>query len=306
MDLKQLENFVAVMRQGSFSAVARERGVDPATISRSIQQLEKYLQLRLFQRTTRKIEPTEAAVVYFERVEPLVEALDRARLMAVDTRSHMSGVLRVSSPVSFAQLNLVPLLPEFSEQYPHIQFDLLLTDEDLDLVARQIDVGLRVGALQDSRLKGYKLCDMQAFVCATPHYLASRGHPQTPQELVEHPCLTLGYRGFTPGEWRFRHRVTGQLTTVRLQERLKTSNAMALKQCVLAHMGITLQARWMVGKELNAGSLMDVFPDYEVTSAEQEAAAWLLYPSRMYQADKVRAFIDYLKAKFAHGAPGER
>lgn len=305
MEINNLAIFIETMRKRSFAAVARDRGVDPATISRAIVSLEEELQMRLFQRTTRKIEPTEAGLVYFERVEPLVEELTKAQLLAIEVNEQPQGVLRIACPVSFAQFNLTPLLPEFSQLYPQLRYELVLTDSAPDLISERLDVAIRVGPLPDSSLIVHKLCPLVARICATPEYLKKHGWPQTPQELVKHKCLLLALPGFTRSNWKFTDK-QGQSQEVAVSEFLRTSNAMALKQCALAGMGITLQARWLIGRELQEGSLVDVFPDYEVTAALDEAAAWLLYPSRSYLPLKVRVFVDFLKRKYKDGAPWEQ
>lgn len=305
MNINLLTIFVETIRKRSFARVARDRNVDPATISRAITALESELKMRLFHRNTRKVEPTEAALIYFERVEPLVEELRLAQLMAAEISEQPKGQLRILSPVSFAELNLTPLLPEFSRLYPDLTFDLLLTDADLDLVTNQIDVAIRIGPLIDSRLISHKLAEMRFHVCAAPVYLTQHQSPQTPDEVTQHKALVLGYRGFEPKRWRFRCKRTERIQQVEIREVLRSSNAMALKICALAGMGITLQAGWMVGRELRDGTLIDLFPDYEVTSAVNHSAAWLLYPSRHYLPRKVRVFIDFLKSKFEDGAPWE-
>lgn len=305
MEINTLAVFVEVVRKRSFTAVARDRDVDPATIARTIAGLERELGLRLFQRTTRVVQPTEAGMVYFERVEPLVAELQKAQLAAADVNEQPRGLLRIACPVSFAALNLTPLLPAFARQYPELRYELLLTDAPVDPVAAQLDVVIRIGPLQDSTLIAHQLCPMEARVCASPAYLRTHGHPRTPGELANHPCLVLVLPGFSRSHWRFTDRA-GQTTEVAVHELLRTSNAMALTQCALAGMGITLQARWMVGRELRARTLIDLFPDHRVTAALDDAAAWLLYPSRTYVPLKVQAFVAFLREQFRHGPPGDR
>jgi DNA-binding transcriptional LysR family regulator len=142
-------------------------------------------------------------------------------------------------------------------------------------------------------------------VCATPEYLEQYGKPDTPDELVNHKCLLLAMPGFNRSNWKFTDK-QGHTKEVVVKEFLCTSNAIALKQCVLAGMGITLQAGWMVGRELRDGSLIDLFPDHDVTAALDEAAAWVLYPSRNYVPQKVRVFVDFFKEKFQAGAPWDQ
>lgn len=305
MDINTLAIFVEVVRKRNFSAVAREHDVDPATIARAVAALERELELRLFQRTTRALRPTEAGMVYFERVEPLVAELQKARLAAADVNERPRGLLRIACPVSFAELNITPLLPLFARQHPELRFELLLTDAALDLVNEQLDVAIRIGPLQDSTHIAHMLCPMEARVCAAPAYLRAHGHPRTPAELAEHRCLVLALPGFSRSHWKFTD-AQGRASEVAVSEALRTSNAMALKQCALAGMGITLQARWMVGRELRAGALVDVFPDHTVTAALDAAAAWLLYPSRTYVPQKVQAFVAFLREQFRDGPPGDR
>lgn len=305
MDVGALRTFVDVMRRGSFAAVARDRGVDPSSVSRAIASLEDELGLRLFQRTTRRLSPTEAGSVYFDRVEPIVEELERARLTAVDVGERPKGTLRIAAPTSFAELNLVPLLPEIAAAFPELSFDLVLTDAALDLLDERIDVALRLDPLPDTGVVASQLTPMTARVCASPAYVSRCGKPETPDQLKNHNCLQLVMPGFAD-VWRFQD-AAGRTTGVPVTGNLRTSNAVALKQCALAGMGVVLQARWIVGRELRRGKLIDLFPDYEVTSAEVDAPAiWLLYPSRTYLPLKVRVFVDFLREKFRQDPPWDQ
>lgn len=305
MDLALLTIFVEVMRKRSFTAVANDRNVDPGTISRSIAALERELQLRLFNRTTRAVTPTEAGRIYFERIAPLVEELVRAQQAAADISQRPRGVLRIACPVSFATLNLTPLLPIFAQQFPELSYELVLTDEPLDLITEQLDVAIRIGPLADSTLIAHKLCPLIARVCATPAYLRHYGRPETPAALAQHRCLLLDLPGFSRNTWTFID-AEDQKTEVVVTAVLRSSNALVLKQCGLAGMGVMVQARWMVGSELRTEELIDLFPAYTVTAALDDAAAWLVYPSRSYVPQKVKVFVDFLRQHFRHGPPGDQ
>ena len=297
MNTIHLEIFIDCMRVRKFTEVAKVRNIDPATVTRAITALEKELSIKLFQRTTRRIEPTEAGQAYFDRVEPIVEELHKAKLTTSGTLDTPKGVLRISAPVSFAQMNITPLLPIFAEHYPGISFEYILTDEDLDLVAHHIDVGVRVGPLQDSQMIAVKLAPMDTRVCASPDYLNKWEKPRQPADLLNHKCLVLGYRGFARNRWKFQKKHNTSTNTVAVDAVLTTSNAMAIKQCTLAGMGISLLATWMIREELQDGKLIDLFPDMAVSSALQDAAAWLVYPSREYLPSITRLFIEFLREK---------
>ena len=288
-----LQIFVEVVRQGSFAAVARDRDVDPSSVSRTVAKLEKDLGIRLFQRTTRKLSPTEAGIVYFSRIAPLLEDMQQARDLAYAVAGKPKGVLRVTASVSFGQTCIVPMLSKFCADYPDLTVDLQLTDAIVDLVAERIDLAVRLGHLTDSTLIARRLMPMLYRVCASPGYLRQQGKPDSPNAIANHNCLLFPLTGFR-SRWIFKNQ-QGQITTVSIQGRTVISNAVALQQCAIADMGIALLPHWLVDSSLAQGVLIDLFPDYQVTATEFDTAAWLVYPSRSYIPLKVLAFIDALK-----------
>lgn len=293
MDVAALQIFVEVMRQKSFAAVARDRHVDPSSISRTIAGLEKELGVRLLQRTTRRLSPTEAGITYFQQIEPLVEELQQAIAIATDLSEHPRGSLRVTASVSFGQKCLVPLLPEFRQRYPELTIDLLLTDAVVDLFAERIDVAIRLGLLADSSLIAQRLIPTFYRVCASPQYLAQRGPLQEPAEIQHHDCLLFPLPGFR-SRWIFKDS-QGVLSEVPVQGCVTISNALALQQCAIAGLGLALLPNWLIRDELRLGTLIDVLPQYEVTATEFNTAAWLVYPSRTYMPLKVKILLNFLK-----------
>src|SRR5512147_2899203 len=161
MDTGLMKTFVAAVRKGSFAGVARQRGVAPSSVSRAVAALEEALGVRLLQRTTRRLAMTEAGQRYLERVEPLLEELEAAESVAAGGGETPRGTLRITAPLTFAQLLLVPSLPRFAEQHPGLSFELVLTDALVDLVAERIDVGIRLGRIQDSSMVASRLCHMR-------------------------------------------------------------------------------------------------------------------------------------------------
>jgi len=298
MDISVLELFVAVVRQGSFAAVARDRNVDPSSVSRAIASLETELGLRLFQRTTRKLSPTEAGVTYFQRMEPLVEEIQLATAVVKDVSGQLSGqpkgTLRVTASVAFGLRCIVPLLPEFERAYPELTVDLLLTDTVVDLLAERIDVAVRLGILPDSTLIAQRLMPVRYRVCASPDYLARSGQPNSPGEIEHHSCLLFPLPGFR-SRWIFRD-PGGDVSEVVVKGRVVISNAIALQECAIASMGLALLPHWLVDEDIAAGRLVNVFPAYAVTATDFNTAAWLVYPSRAYVPLKVKVFSERLKA----------
>jgi DNA-binding transcriptional LysR family regulator len=293
MELSVLQTFVNVVKQGSFAAVAREQNVDPSSISRAIAGLEAELGIRLLQRTTRQLSPTEAGMIYFQRVEPLVEEMQQAIVVAADSSGQPQGTLRITSSVSFGLKCIVPLLPDFRVLYPDLTVDLVLTDTTVDLFTERIDLAIRLGLLADSTLIAQRLMQTRYFVCASPQYLQQCGHPEKPSEIEQHNCLLFPLVGFR-SKWRFRD--TDQVESeVFVQGNTIISNAIALQECAIAGMGLALLPNWLVDDDLHSGKLVNVFPSHAVTATEFNTAAWLVYPSRSYVPLKVRVLIDFLK-----------
>jgi DNA-binding transcriptional LysR family regulator len=297
MDISVLQMFVEVVRQSSFAAVARERNIDPSSVSRAIASLESELGIRLFQRTTRQLSLTEAGMAYFERVEPLVEEMERAITIAKDISGQPKGTLRVPASVSFGLKCIVPLLPQFTAMYPELTVDLLLTDTVVDLFAERIDVAVRLGKLMDSTLIAQQLMRTRYKVCASPQYLQQWGKPQTPSDVEQHNCVLFPLTGFRT-RWIFRDR-EGNTKEISVCGRTIISNAIALQQCAVTGMGLTLLPHWLIDEDICAGKLVSLFPDYEVTATDFNTAAWLVYPSRAYVPLKVRVFADKLNSHLA-------
>ncbi len=293
MDTENMRIFAEVARSGSFAAVARDRDVDPSSVSRAVALLEDELGVRLFQRTTRRVALTEAGEIYLARVTVLMDEMDHARDEARGVSAGPAGTLRLTASVAFGYTCLVPLLPEFRERYPGVKLELLLTDTVLDLVAERVDLAVRLGRRFDADFVATKLVDTQYRVCASPVYLKGKQRPEVPQELQQHRCLLFALPEFR-SRWLFRDR-QGTVQEVPVRGDVTILNGLALRACVLAGMGPVLLANWLIDEDIAQGKLVDLFPDYRVTATEFDTAVWLLYPSRAHLPNKVRVMIDFLK-----------
>lgn len=295
MELSTLQTFLAVVRQGSFAAVARDLHVDPSSVSRAIASLEKELGIRLFQRTTRQLSLTESGAIYYERMEPIVEDMEQAISAATELSSQPRGTLRVTASVAFGLSCIVPLLPEFEAAYPELSLDLVLSDAVLDLVGDRIDVAIRLGVLSDSSAIAHRLMKTRYLVCASPDYVAKHGWLRKPEDLAKRNCLRFPLPGFR-SQWQFKGE-DGNVEVVAVQGKMTISNAIALKNCVLASMGISLLPDWLVRFEIESGALLDLFPGYEVAANSFNTAAWFVYPSNRYLPLKVKVFTTFLKQR---------
>lgn len=295
MDLQNTQLLLDVARRGSFADVARERDVDPSSISRIVAAREAELGFRLFQRTTRKVTLTEAGEIYLSRLQSVIDEVERARDDAIAVSRGPVGQLRMTSTVAYGQHVLVPLLPAFRQAYPQVGIELILSDANLDLVGERIDLAVRLGPGITGDVVVSKLAETGYRVCASPDYLARHRPPRSPGELVDHDCLLFSLPGFR-SRWLFRRLSEPDILEIPVHGAILSSGALALRSLALAGLGPVLLGDWMVEEDLATGRLIDLFPDHQVTATSFETAVWMLYPSRSFLPRKVRAMIDFLKS----------
>ncbi len=297
MDIKVLHTFIAVARQGSFAAAARRADVDPSLVSRSIAGLEKELGIRLFQRNTRQMTLTEAGEVYLNRVEAVIDELADAREESFALSSGPKGTLRMTASVAFGQTCIVPLIADFRSAFPDVELELMLTDENLDLVANRIDLAIRLAPSLGTDMICAKLLDTHYRVCASPGYLSKSLPVHRPEDISDHDSLLLALPEFRT-RWLFRN-ADGKISTIPVKGGIVISNALAIRESMLAGLGPALLANWLIGDDIANGRCMDIFPDYEVTATSFDTGAWLIYPSRAFLPNKVRVAIDFLRQHLA-------
>ncbi len=293
MDMVTLRLFVEVARRGNFAAVARDRDIDPSSVSRAMALLEEELGVRLLQRTTRNITLTEAGELYLAQMAPLLEEIARAGDEARGISTGPSGTLRMTASVAFGNTCVVPLLPEFRRCYPDVKLELLFTDTVLDLVSERIDLALRLGQPANTDYIVTKLVNTKYRVCASPEYLQTHPTPVHPADLQHHECLAFALPDFR-SRWLFRD-TQGAIEAVPIHSDITILNALALRACAIAGMGPVMLSNWLIDTDLRDGRLIDLFPTYDVTATDFDTAVWLLYPSRAHLPNKVRVMIDFLK-----------
>jgi len=297
MNLKDLRLFVEVALRGSFSSVARDRDLDPSSVSRTIADLETDLGARLFQRSSRHMALTEAGKRFLGDVEPLLDDFERARESAVSSLEHPSGTLRITAPVTYGQMRILPILCEFRAVYPDVGIEALFTDQYLDLVTNRIDLAIRLAPRIEGDLVASKLMDTGYRVVASPGYLRAARPLTRPSDISAHRCLLFPMKQFRT-RWIFRDAV-GKLEEVPVAGDLVLSPAGSLLSAAIAGLGPSLLPCWLVDPEIVAGRLVDIFPDHSVTATTFDSAAWIVYPSRSHLPSKVRVMIDFLRPRIA-------
>ncbi len=293
MDIETLKTFLNVAHQGSFATTARASSIDPSLVSRAIAGLEKDLGVRLFHRSTRRMSLTEAGALYLGRVEAILDELEHAREEAITVSAEPRGTLRITASVAFGQTCLVPLIPEFHHTFPDVELELLLSDDNLDLVAERIDLAIRLAPDIKADVICTKLFTSHYRVCASSDYLANAPVIQTPEDISQHKALLFALAEFRT-RWLFRA-ASGNITEVPVNGGIVISNALAIRESMLSGLGPALLADWLIDDDIAAGRCIGILPDYQVTATTFDAGAWLIYPSRTFLPNKVRIAIDFLK-----------
>ena len=294
LDLNDIAMFVQVVRHGSFAGAARRLGLPPNTVSRRIQQLEAQLGTRLMQRSTRKLTLTSAGQAFHERCAGAVDGLVEAGQALITGSQQPSGLVRVAATADFFDFFPMEWVADFLAAHPLVRVDFVLSDARADLIAEQIDIAFRGGALPDSGYVGRKLLGARTDgMVASPPYIAARGAPATLQDLADHDCVTSPHpSGRTL--WRLAG-PGGAEEEVQVTGRFSGNTAQALRKAALAGLGIALLPPTMARLDLEAGRLVPVLPQYQRTGQGLS----VLYPSRKHLPLAVSAFIGMVMEKLS-------
>jgi len=294
--LKSMQLLLDVVETRSFTAAADKNHLSRAYVSKSIQQLEAYLQTRLLTRTTRTVTPTEIGKHYSQRIDGLLSELQSIEDMARQQNEQPSGRINISAPTSFGILQLTQLLPVYYERYPQVQVSINLADRFIDVVAEGYDLVIRIAKLEDSSLIARKLAPCQRVFCASPDYLQQHGTPQTPGQLSKHAAL-IYTNEHNPEAWIIEG-PDGQ-QTIKVNGPMCSDNGDLLRSAALSGMGITLLPTFIVGDDLRSGQLQQILPEY----CPPDIAIFAVYPSRRYLSATVRSFVDFLSEYFGPVPP---
>lgn len=290
---QRLSQFCAIVQTGSISKAAAQLGVGKSVLSRQLARLEDELGARLIQRSTRRLTLTEIGELVFAQAQDINRALANIEQLTEQHQNEVQGHLRITCPRPLGQRYLVPLLVEFSQRYPKVEVSLSVDDRMVDLIAEHIDVAIRVAHLEDSTLVARKLCDNHRVLVAAPAYLAQRGTPQTPADLLQHDCLvyTNGARVFD--EWGFLHESQATVP-VRVPSRIQINDGMALVAAACAGGGVLAIDRLLVNQELAQGTLVPLLCDYPFRPGQP---VYAVYPARPWLAFKTATFIAFLQER---------
>src|ERR1700679_2207718 len=281
--LDELTIFLAIFDAGSLVSASRRLRRSPPAVTRALGALEDRTGLRLFERTTRRLAPTEAGRSLAERARTLLVDYEAA-LVGV-SQAPLRGVLRITAPVQFGRRHVAPIVSAFLNDYPEVRIELTLNDRNLDLIEDGLDLAVRIGGLPDSTLIARQVGRVRRVVVASPLYIAARGMPRVPSDLAKHDTI-FGMARSSAREWRFGQKRRGAV--VRLSPRLLVDDVEAQVQAAKAGRGVARVLSYQVTEELAAGTLVCLLRDFE----PEPVPVQLVTLSRVHVTPKVRAFID--------------
>lgn len=283
--LRAMRVFVRTLELGSLSAAAREAGTTQPTVSKLLAQLEDDLGVRLFERSTRGLSPTEQGQQFYRDARLVLEQYDAAVSAVQGMSGKPSGNLRINAPVALGQYRLNAIVQQFLAAHPAIEIELILNDRFVDLVEEGVDIAFRLGGALPPDAVGRRLATIPRMLVASSGYLSARGTPATPQDLSGHDFVRFAW---TPGNALALFR-EGEELQVPTSSRYRVNNALAIREALMLGSGIGVCPEWLVRDLLDSGELVRVLPDWSASPQD----LYLLYPSRRFQPLRARLFIDF-------------
>ena len=284
--IEDIEVFVEVAGQGSFTAAARRLNRSPAAVTRAVADLEARLGVRLLNRTTRAVSLTDAGDRFLGGARRVLADLTEIEQAAAGQGSAPRGELGITAPILFGRLHVLPIVTEFMRAFPDVTARLVLLDRPVDLIEERLDAAIRIGPLADSSAIATKLGGLRRVVVAAPSYLARRGTPQRPADIAGHDVVVFG--GLGGASWDF-----GAAGAVRISPRLSVTTAEGAIDAVSEGIGLTRVLGYQAVDALARGAIRQVITEF----GREESPVSLLYPGGAHPPPKLRAFIDFAAPK---------
>ena len=276
--------FRRVAELGSFTRAADDLEITAATVSKHIAFLERDLDTRLINRTTRRMNLTDAGLAFLKRTQSLLDELEDAELEARGFQAEPRGTIRLNVPMSFGLTHITEAIDSFLRDYPEIDIDLQLSDRMVDLVEQGVDIAIRVrSSLADSSLMARPLRTSRNIVCASPGYLEGAPEIHFPEDLTQHNCLTFSLHD-RPRVWELGDR------EVRVSGNYRTDSSLAIRQSLLRGAGVGLLPRFLVQGDIEKGALIPLLPEFP----PKPYTVFALFPPGRKQPTKVRLLLDHL------------
>lgn len=296
--LDAIQIYLRVAELSSFTEAANSLGLAKAKVSDAVQQLEAALGTRLLHRTTRRVQMTQDGQAFYERSKDLLADFDELKSLFSNQQNQLQGRLRVDMPTAMARGLVIPALPTFLREHPHLEIELSSTDRRVDLVREGFDCVVRVGALQDSSLVARAIGEYQLINCVSPHYIKAYGVPQTLEELANHKLIHyVSVLGAKSSGFEYWDEQSGQTHFIEMAGALVVNNAEAYLSACLAGLGIIqIPENGATAKPyLDSGELIEILPAFRAPPMPVS----LLYANRRHLPKRVQVFMQWITALLA-------
>ena len=285
--------YCSVIEAGGFAAAAERIGLSTSAVSRHVAQLEAHLNIRLLNRTTRRMSATNEGFAYFERCTQLLADLEETEASVSGIAVTPRGRLRLTAPIALATLRLAPAFAAFSRAYPEVTLDIVLSDNLADFAEEGLDLAIRVGRVGSDNLVARHIGETTLLAAAAPDYLARAGIPEAPGDLARHTCLTYTYAA-NGNQTQFDGK-NGESSTVRITGPVNANNGMFLAEMAASGSGIVFAPCFVLQPLIERGRLVRVLPDWNLRRLPIHA----VYPTRRHLSAKVQAMTGFLGEWFA-------
>jgi DNA-binding transcriptional LysR family regulator len=294
--IRSLRTFVRVVELGSLTATAREQGTTQPTVSKLVAALERELDVRLLDRATTRVTPTDQGRRFYERAKRVIEEFGEAVMEAKGLTQKPAGLLRVNVPVSIGVVRLNALMLEFLSMYPDIDVEMIFNDRFIDVVEEGVDLALRIGGTLPLNVVARPVATSRRYLVAAPSYIEANAAIRRPADLINHQYLRFAWLPAGDKVTLFSRQ---QQVTVTMPGRYRVNSSLAIRESLGLGKGIGLAPGWLVQDLLDSGNLVRVLPRW---SGETQNA-FLLYPSRRYQPLRLKVLIQFLSSRIP-GLPG--
>ncbi|MGG8242820.1 LysR substrate-binding domain-containing protein [Klebsiella aerogenes] len=295
--LSAIRTFVSAADYKSFSAAAKALNIEVSTVSRHISELEEYLQVTLFNRSTRGLALTETGAFFYSHAQQLLLQWEETRQLTSALDKQPSGLLRLSVPSTFGRLHVMPFVDEFLRLHPNISLDISFNDEVQDLIEARIDLSIRIGILPDSSIHARKLASQTRSAWASPQWIAENRPSATPGVDHQQINIVMFSRLHGAGWYTRKMGSKDEWQRIPIHYRLSVSDSAAMLYACVNHTGIAILPNWLSQQAEEQGLIQRVFPEWEFSMFPSETAIWMLYPQNRRVPHKVRAFIDFMVEK---------
>jgi DNA-binding transcriptional LysR family regulator len=299
----ELGFFATVAGSGSLSAAARDMGITTAAVSKRLNQMETRIGVPLINRTTRRMSLTPEGEVFLDRARRILGDIDDLDELLTKSKGTPKGLLRVNATLGFGRMHVAPVISRYVTRYPEVDVQLQLSASPPALTGDEFDVCIRFGDPPDARIIAKRLAPNRRLLCASPKYLAKRGQPKVPHDLMRHNCIGIRQGDQAYGVWRLSALKGGKVRSeaVKIRGNLATNDGEIAVNWALDGHGIVMRAEWDIERYLQSGRLVQVLPQYYTPDAD----IYAVYPQRHQLSTRVRAFVDFISQAFVRFGAAE-